>query len=30
MDGKDGRASSYTSGFTVDTQDMRCGPHLMP
>jgi hypothetical protein len=25
-----GRASSYTSGFTVDTEDVRCGPHLMP
>jgi predicted RNA-binding protein with TRAM domain len=30
MDDKDGRASSYTSGFTVDTKDVRCGPHLMP
>ena len=30
MDDKDGRASSYTSGFTVDTEDVRCGPHLMP
>jgi hypothetical protein len=25
-----GRAKSYTSGFTVDTEDVRCGPHLMP
>jgi hypothetical protein len=30
MDGTDGRASSYTSGFTIDTEDVRCGPHLMP
>jgi hypothetical protein len=25
----DGQASSYTSGFTVDTEDVRYGPHLM-
>jgi hypothetical protein len=25
-----GRASSYTSRFTVETEDVRYGPHLMP
>jgi hypothetical protein len=30
MDGTDGRANSYTSRFTIDTKDVRCGPHLMP
>jgi hypothetical protein len=25
-----GRASIYTSGFTVYTEDVRCGLHLMP
>jgi hypothetical protein len=29
MDGTDGRANSYTSGFTVDSEDVRRGPHLM-
>jgi hypothetical protein len=29
MDGTDGRASSYTSWFTIDTGDVMCGPYLM-